>query len=61
MSDLASRASELLRLHHTGGTLVLPTVWDAWSARTVVEAGFRPSVSAVIRWPTRVVSGTTRA
>lgn len=44
MSDLASRASDLLRLHHTGSTLVLPTVWDAWSARTVVEAGF-PAVS----------------
>ncbi len=27
-------------LHHTGTTLVLPTVWDAWSARTVVAAGF---------------------
>jgi 2-methylisocitrate lyase-like PEP mutase family enzyme len=40
MSDLAARASELLRLHHTGTTLVLPTVWDAWSARAVVEAGF---------------------
>lgn len=44
MSDLASRATELLRLHHTGGTLVLPTVWDAWSARTVVAAGF-PALS----------------
>ncbi|HST65217.1 MAG TPA: isocitrate lyase/phosphoenolpyruvate mutase family protein [Mycobacteriales bacterium] len=40
MTDLAARASELLRLHHTGSTLVLPTVWDAWSARTVVAAGF---------------------
>ncbi|QCW51581.1 isocitrate lyase/phosphoenolpyruvate mutase family protein [Nocardioides dongxiaopingii] len=44
MSDVAARASELLRLHHTGSTLVLPTVWDAWSARTVVEAGF-PALS----------------
>lgn len=44
MSDLASRASELLRLHHTGRTLVLPTVWDAWSARAVVKAGF-PALS----------------
>lgn len=44
MSNLAARASELLRLHHTGSTLVLPTVWDAWSARTVVEAGF-PALS----------------
>ncbi|WP_137293872.1 isocitrate lyase/PEP mutase family protein [Nocardioides dongxiaopingii] len=44
MSDVAARASELLRMHHTGSTLVLPTVWDAWSARTVVEAGF-PALS----------------
>lgn len=40
MTDLAARASELLRLHHTGQTLVLPTVWDAWSARAVAEVGF---------------------
>lgn len=40
MSDLRDKASELLRLHHTGETLVLPTVWDAWSARAVVDAGF---------------------
>ena len=44
MSDIASRASELLRLHHAGTTLVLPTVWDAWSARAVVAAGF-PALS----------------
>jgi 2-methylisocitrate lyase-like PEP mutase family enzyme len=44
MSDTASRATELLRLHHTGRTLVLPTVWDAWSARAVVDAGF-PALS----------------
>ncbi|MFC5381326.1 isocitrate lyase/PEP mutase family protein [Aquipuribacter nitratireducens] len=42
--DVADRASELLRLHHTGTTLVLPTVWDAWSARAVVAAGF-PAIS----------------
>ncbi len=40
MSDVATKARELLRLHHTGETLVLPTVWDAWSARTVAAAGF---------------------
>ncbi len=44
MSDLATRASELLRLHHTGSTLVLPTVWDAWSATAVAAAGF-PALS----------------
>lgn len=44
MSDVAGKATELLRLHHTGDTLVLPTVWDAWSARAVAEAGF-PALS----------------
>lgn len=38
--DLATRARTLLDLHHTGTPLVLPNVWDAWSARTVAEAGF---------------------
>ena len=40
MTDLAVRARQLLDLHHTGTTVVLPTVWDAWSARAVVDAGF---------------------
>lgn len=44
MTDVATKATELLRLHRTGSTLVLPTVWDAWSARAVVEAGF-PALS----------------
>ena len=44
MIDTTAKASELLRLHHAGTTLVLPTVWDAWSARTVVDAGF-PALS----------------
>jgi 2-methylisocitrate lyase-like PEP mutase family enzyme len=44
MTDIAAKATELLRLHHTGETLVLPTVWDAWSAKTVVDAGF-PALS----------------
>ncbi|QIK74203.1 isocitrate lyase/PEP mutase family protein [Nocardioides piscis] len=38
--DTATRARALLDLHHTGTTLVLPNVWDAWSARTVADAGF---------------------
>jgi 2-methylisocitrate lyase-like PEP mutase family enzyme len=42
--DLATRARTLLNLHHTGRTLVLPTVWDAWSAKVVIEAGF-PALS----------------
>jgi len=40
MDDLATRARKLLDLHHRGTTVVLPTVWDAWSARAVVAAGF---------------------
>ena len=40
MADLTTRAHQLLELHHSGTTLVLPTVWDAWSARAVVDAGF---------------------
>ena len=44
MTDIATRATRLLELHHSGTTLVLPTVWDAWSARAVVEAGF-PALS----------------
>lgn len=40
MADLSTRAQQLLDLHHSGTTLVLPTVWDAWSANAVVAAGF---------------------
>jgi 2-methylisocitrate lyase-like PEP mutase family enzyme len=40
MTELAERATQLLDLHHRGTTVVLPTVWDAWSARAVVDAGF---------------------
>ncbi|RYB95018.1 isocitrate lyase/phosphoenolpyruvate mutase family protein [Nocardioides oleivorans] len=42
--DIATRATTLLDLHHTGTTLVLPNVWDAWSATVVAEAGF-PALS----------------
>jgi 2-methylisocitrate lyase-like PEP mutase family enzyme len=42
--DIATRATTLLELHHTGTTLVLPNVWDAWSATVVAEAGF-PALS----------------
>ncbi len=41
MTDVATRARQLLALHHSGTTLVLPTVWDAWSARAVVDVGFQ--------------------
>ena len=40
MTDTATKASQLLALHHAGTPVVLPTVWDAWSARAVVDAGF---------------------
>jgi 2-methylisocitrate lyase-like PEP mutase family enzyme len=42
MSDqvLKQRAETLLALHQPGNPVVLPTVWDAWSARLAVDAGF---------------------
>ncbi|MCK0177223.1 isocitrate lyase/phosphoenolpyruvate mutase family protein [Mycolicibacterium sp. F2034L] len=39
-SRLAQRATTLLELHRPGNPVVLPTVWDAWSARLAVDAGF---------------------
>ncbi len=38
--DLKSRAEALLALHQPGNPVILPTVWDAWSARLAVDAGF---------------------
>lgn len=42
MSDqvLKERADALLAWHQPGNPVVLPTVWDAWSARLAVGAGF---------------------
>ena len=37
---LRERAERLLALHQPGNPVVLPTVWDAWSARLAVDAGF---------------------
>ena len=37
---LRQRAQTLLGLHRPGDPVVLPTVWDAWSANLAVEAGF---------------------
>jgi len=37
---LIARAETLTELHARHRPLVLPTVWDAWSAKTAVEAGF---------------------
>jgi 2-methylisocitrate lyase-like PEP mutase family enzyme len=37
---LKERADALLGLHQPGNPVILPTVWDAWSARLAVDAGF---------------------
>jgi 2-methylisocitrate lyase-like PEP mutase family enzyme len=37
---LKERAQTLLALHQPGNPVVLPTVWDAWSARLAADAGF---------------------
>ena len=37
---LSERARTLLALHQPGNPVILPTVWDAWSARLAVDAGF---------------------
>lgn len=39
-NTLVARAELLGELHARHRPLVLPTVWDAWSARTAVDAGF---------------------
>ncbi|MGV0743975.1 isocitrate lyase/PEP mutase family protein [Mycolicibacterium sp. XJ870] len=37
---LQERATALLAMHQPGNPVVLPTVWDAWSAKLAVEVGF---------------------
>jgi 2-methylisocitrate lyase-like PEP mutase family enzyme len=37
---LQERATALLTAHQPGNPVVLPTVWDAWSAKLAVGAGF---------------------
>jgi 2-methylisocitrate lyase-like PEP mutase family enzyme len=37
---LQDKAAALLALHVPGNPVVLPTVWDAWSAKLAVGAGF---------------------
>src|SRR6201998_1830063 len=39
-NGLADRATALLELHQPGNPVILPTVWDAWSARLATDAGF---------------------
>jgi 2-methylisocitrate lyase-like PEP mutase family enzyme len=41
LARLAGLADDLLALHKPGEPVVLPTVWDAWSARIAAAAGFR--------------------
>ncbi|MFE7721346.1 isocitrate lyase/phosphoenolpyruvate mutase family protein [Nocardia rhizosphaerihabitans] len=40
MTSLDAKAKTLLELHRPGDPVVLPTVWDAWSANIAVAAGF---------------------
>ncbi|MFE6919766.1 isocitrate lyase/phosphoenolpyruvate mutase family protein [Nocardia sp. NPDC057663] len=40
MTSLDAKAKTLLELHQPGDPVVLPTVWDAWSANIAVAAGF---------------------
>jgi 2-methylisocitrate lyase-like PEP mutase family enzyme len=40
LTTLTARATRLGELHAEKRPLVLPTVWDVWSARTAVDAGF---------------------
>ncbi|KAA0919355.1 isocitrate lyase/phosphoenolpyruvate mutase family protein [Dietzia sp. ANT_WB102] len=40
MSDVRARATTLAELHESGAMVVLPTVWDTWSARVAADAGF---------------------
>ncbi|MEV0244998.1 isocitrate lyase/phosphoenolpyruvate mutase family protein [Nocardia sp. NPDC050712] len=40
MTTLESKAKAFLQLHQPGDPVVLPTVWDAWSAHLAVAAGF---------------------
>lgn len=38
--DLGGRAKVLLELHRPDDPVVLPTVWDVWSAQVAADAGF---------------------
>lgn len=40
MPTLKDHAERLLDLHRPGDPVMLPTVWDVWSARAVLESGF---------------------
>ena len=38
---LGQRAAAFLAMHQPGDPVILPTVWDVWSARFAVAAGFK--------------------
>lgn len=40
MTTSAQHAQRLLELHHQATPVILPTVWDAWSAETCASLGF---------------------
>ncbi|NLZ98203.1 MAG: isocitrate lyase/phosphoenolpyruvate mutase family protein [Micrococcus sp.] len=41
MSNVKTLAATLTEQHESGELLILPTVWDTWSAHVAVEAGFK--------------------
>lgn len=40
MTSIEQHAQRLLDLHHQATPVILPTVWDAWSAETCASLGF---------------------
>ncbi|GAA4487056.1 isocitrate lyase/phosphoenolpyruvate mutase family protein [Rhodococcus olei] len=40
MESITEKATTLLGLHRPGDPVILPTVWDAWSANLAAQAGF---------------------
>lgn len=58
-STPAGRARVLLALHRAGNPVILPTVWDAWSARLATGAGFAALTVGSHRSPTGSVNPTT--
>lgn len=41
MTSITEKANTLLGLHRPGDPVILPTVWDAWSADLAQQAGFQ--------------------
>ena len=55
---LAERAQSFLALHQPGSPVVLPTVWDAWSATLAVNAGFAALTTRLLALEQRRAGGT---